>query len=234
MAPLPLHSLDYAEPVIHAEGLGFSYRPGHEVLHDIYLSLEPGSFTFLTGPSGSGKSSLLGLLGLALRPTRGELRMFGMDVGRATHTTLPLMRRRIGTVYQDFRLIEHLTVEENIGLPLKIMGEPAEHIRAKVHEMLAWVGLSEYMKARPEVLSGGQKQRIAIARAVIHAPDILLADEPSGNLDPALSRKFMYLFEALNASGTTILYATHDAHLVAEFPYPSLILEAGTLRRGKL
>lgn len=210
--------------------VAFSYEPEREILHDVSLELAPGSFHFLTGPSGTGKTSLLGLLSLAFKPTRGVIHMFGNNVTRLPRESLPLIRRKIGLVSQDFRLLNHLTVGENIALPLKIIGEPEADIRMKVGEMLEWIGLGEAHDAHPETLSGGQQQRVAIARAVITKPHLLLADEPTGNLDPELSERFIYLFEALNHMGTTVLIATHDEQLISHFNYPVLRLADGRIQ----
>jgi cell division transport system ATP-binding protein len=170
-------------------------------------------------------------MALAIRPTRGNVLLFGKDTSGLARDALPPLRRRIGTVFQDYRLIDHLTVEENIGLPLKIAGETKKQVAAKVTELLAWVGLSAYHKARPDILSGGQKQRVAIARAVVTSPDILLADEPSGNLDPSLRLKFMYLFETLHKGGTTIVFATHDDVLISMFEHPVIRLRDGRIEK---
>ncbi len=218
-----------AEQVIRMEKVSMGYLTGQEVLRDITVSIDRGGFYFLSGASGAGKSSLLNVMALSVRPQRGMVRMFGTETTLLTRHELPAMRRRIGTVFQDYRLIDHLSIEENVGLPLKIIGESKKNIATKVSELLTWVGLGAYHKARPEILSGGQKQRAAIARAVINKPDILLADEPSGNLDAALRLKFMYLFEELNKSGTTIVFATHDENLISMFDYPVLRLKDGRL-----
>jgi cell division transport system ATP-binding protein len=212
------------------EHVAMEYLPGHEVLHDVSLSLAPGSFHFLTGPSGAGKSTLLSLLWLQSRASQGNVYMFGEDITRLERADLPRFRRRIGIVLQDYRLLEHLTVAQNVGLPLKVAGESNEEIDAKVEELLEWIGLSEHRDAKPSTLSGGQKQRTAIARAVITKPDFLLADEPTGNLDSELALRFMYLFEALNQTGTTVLLATHDQQLISLFDYPTLRLKDGTLQ----
>lgn len=215
--------------MIALEHVGLEYTPGQEILKDVSLELTPRSFHFLAGPSGVGKSSLLSLLWLQRRATRGHIHMFGEDVTHKPREELPKLRRRIGIVLQDYRLLDHLTIAENVGLPLKVAGESKQEIADKVRELLTWIGLAECHDARPHTLSGGQKQRAAIARAVITKPDLLLADEPTGNLDPALSLKLMYLFEALNQTGTTILFATHDEHLISQFRYPTLRLQDGTL-----
>ncbi|MEI7669681.1 MAG: ATP-binding cassette domain-containing protein [Pseudomonadota bacterium] len=215
--------------IIHLEKIAMGYLSGQEVLRDVNLSINRGGFYFLSGPSGVGKSTLLNLISLAIRPNRGSVNLFGIETTKLEREQLPQLRRRIGIVYQDYRLIEHLTIEENVGLPLKIAGESKQQIHDKVNELLEWVGLGAYHKAKPEILSGGQKQRAAIARAVITKPDILLADEPSGNLDYNLRTKFMYLFETLHKNGTTILFATHDDNLTSMFKYPVLKLKDGRM-----
>jgi len=215
--------------MIQLEHIAAGYLPGQDIIKDASFTLERGSFHFLSGGSGAGKTTLLAMLGLIHRPSCGQLRMFGKDVTRLPRYALPKLRRRIGMVSQDYRLLPHLTVEENVGLALKVAGEPPHAIQDKVAEMLAWVGLKEYHRARPEVLSGGQQQRVAIARAVITKPDLLLADEPSGHLETALALRFMYLFEALNKMGTTVLLATHDDALISRFSHPVLQLKDGVV-----
>lgn len=215
--------------MITLEHIAMEYTPGQPILQDISLTLERGSFHFLTGPSGAGKSTLLSLLSIQGRATRGKFHMFGKNVTQMRRDELPALRRRIGIVLQDYRLLSYLTVLENVSLPLKVMGEPDSEITPKALELLEWIGLSEQQNAWPETLSGGQKQRVAIARAVITKPDILLADEPTGNLDSDLAQRFMYLFEALNQTGTTVLIASHDEHLISLFNYPTLRLKNGFL-----
>ncbi len=217
--------------MIRCQQIGLEYVTGKPVLRQLSLHLEPGSFTFIAGASGAGKSSLLSMLALSQKPTSGTLELFGEDVTELTRESLPLMRRKIGTVFQDFQLLNHLTVAQNVALPLKISGEPAEEIEEKVTELLAWIGLDGYADIRPPLLSGGQKQRVAIARAVINKPLLILADEPTGNLDHELSMKLMYLFTSLNKIGTTIVFATHDESLMASFDYPVLYLRDGHLQR---
>jgi cell division transport system ATP-binding protein len=217
------------EQILKLENVSMGYLTGQEVLKDISLSVARGGFHFLSGVSGAGKSSLLGVIALAVRPQRGNVELFGTETTQLARNELPPLRRRVGMVYQDYRLIDHLSIEENVGLPLKIAGEPKKVIADKVEELLAWVGLSAYHKARPEILSGGQKQRVAIARAVVTNPDILLADEPSGNLDASLRIKFMHLFETLHKDGTTIIFATHDEMLISMFRYPVIRLKDGRL-----
>lgn len=218
--------------MIILEQVGMEYTRGQPILKDISLNLARGSFHFLTGASGAGKSTLLSVLSLQSRATKGSVRMFGENVTVMKRDALPHLRRRIGIVLQDYRLLEHLTVAENVALPLKVMGESDKTITPKVLELLEWIGLSEHQNAKPATLSGGQKQRAAIARAVITKPDILLADEPTGNLDSGLAQRFMYLFEALNQAGTTVLIASHDEHLISMFDYPTLHLKNGNLTRS--
>jgi cell division transport system ATP-binding protein len=213
--------------MISLEKVSLAYHADQPVLRDVSLSLPRGSFHFLGGASGAGKSTLMSLIALMRRPTSGKIRMFGIDTSVQPREALPPLRRRVGVVYQDFRLLDHLNVEENIALPLKVNGESRPHIMAKTREMVEWVGLKDVAKALPATLSGGQKQRVAIARAVICNPDIILADEPSGNLDRSLSHRFMHLFTELHKQGTTVLYATHDEELIRHFEHPVLRLEKG-------
>ncbi len=217
------------DPVVTFDHVGLRYDLGPEVFRDIGFSLPAGSFHFLTGGSGAGKSSVLGLCYLALRPTRGDVRLFGHNIQRAPRGVLTGLRRRMGVVFQDFRLIDHLSALDNVALPLRVAGVSEADIRRHVPELLAWVGLADHLDARPPTLSGGQKQRVAIARAVINRPDLLLADEPTGNVDDRIAMRLLHLFEELNKMGTTVLIATHNDQLVRRFPYPRLLLEAGRL-----
>ena len=185
--------------------------------------LAHGGFYFLTGPSGAGKTSLLKLLYLAQRPTRGRIRLFGEELSDARREVLPNFRRRIGVVFQDFRLIRHLSAFDNIALPLRIAGATDEQVEGPVREMLAWVGLADRASARPPTLSGGEQQRVAIARAVINRPDLLVADEPTGNVDAAMAQRLLHLFSALNRQGTTVVVATHDVGLISATPGAQLI-----------
>lgn len=202
---------------------------GPEVLKDINFSIEPRSFQYLTGPSGAGKTTLMRLVLMALQPTRGLVNLFGQDVSRLDAATLTAFRRRMGVVFQDFRLLDHLTLYENVALPLRVLGKEETSYRAEVVELLRWVGLGERMHAVPPVLSGGEKQRAAIARAVIARPDILLADEPTGNVDPELSLRLLRLFAELNRTGTTIILATHELALLDSFPFPRMVLTDGQI-----
>ena len=217
------------EPVIRFEQIGLRYGLGPEVLRDITLSLAPGSFHFLTGASGAGKSSLLRLMYLAQLPTRGRLTIFGNNVATTPRSALPAMRRRIGVVFQDFRLLDHLSALDNVALPLRVAGAREDQVRSHVAELLVWVGLADHLQARPATLSGGQKQRVAIARAVIRRPKLLLADEPTGNVDDKIALRLLYLFEELNKLGTTIVIATHNEALISRFGHQQLHLEDGEL-----
>lgn len=218
-----------AAPVVRFEGVGMRYGRAPEVLRDVNLNLNAGSFHFLTGASGAGKSSLLKLIYLANRPSRGLVNLFGRDVTAAPPAELPALRRRIGVVFQEFNLLEHLSALDNVALPLRIAGAKPASYRRDVIELLAWVGLGHRMHALPPTLSGGEKQRLAIARAVVAKPDLLLADEPTGNVDDDMSLRILRLFDELNRIGTTILIATHDRDLVRRAGHPVLKLEEGRL-----
>ena len=214
---------------VQLENVGLQYGSGPEVLRDITLSLEPGSFHFLTGTSGSGKTSLLRLLRLSLRPTRGTVRLFDEDVSRIGRKRLPTLRRRIGVVSREFGLISHLTVAENVALPLRIANESATQTAEHVTELLRWVGLGEELDELPEALSDGQNQRVAVARAVIARPDLLLVDEPTGNFDENVAMRLIHLLEELNKVGTTVVVATHDESLASRFGHPVYALDGGEL-----
>ena len=210
--------------------VGLRYGNGTEVLQDITFSLKPGSFHFLTGPSGAGKSSLLRMLFLSLSPTRGQLELFGLNVSNVSASRRAQLRRRIGIVFQDFRLLEHLTTWENVALPLRVVGKRMQDYREDVTDLLEWVGLGDRMYASPSELSGGEKQRAAIARAVIGKPELLLADEPTGNVDPQMARRLLRLFVELNKLGTSVIIATHDHQLMRQFGAPKLELHEGHVR----
>ncbi len=205
------------------------YGAGPQVLRDISLRLAPGSFHYLTGPSGAGKTTLLRLVYRAERPSSGTLRLFDQDVAHLSRDQLAMLRRRIGIVFQDFRLVDHMSAFDNVALPLRVAGVAEARVKAHVGELLDWVGLSDLLAARPATLSGGQKQRVAIARAVIGGPSLLLADEPTGNVDDTMADRLMRLFEEMNRLGTTLVLATHNEALVARRPHPRLLLEAGRL-----
>jgi cell division transport system ATP-binding protein len=204
------------QSVVEFDNVGLRYGTDTEVLADISFTLFPGSFYFLTGASGAGKTSLLKLLYLAHRPSRGVIKMFGQDAVTMPRERMPGFRRRIGVVFQDFRLVKHLSTFDNIALPLRIAGIQEKDLKGPVTEMLSWIGLTERAHAQPATLSGGEQQRVAIARAVIGRPEMLVADEPTGNVDPDMARRLLQLFAALNKLGTTVVVATHDIHLLNE------------------
>ncbi|MFC6490003.1 cell division ATP-binding protein FtsE [Nitratireductor sp. GCM10026969] len=215
--------------MIRFENVGLRYGMGPEVLRDVSFHLPERSFQFLSGPSGTGKTTLLRLLFMALKPTRGLITIFGKDRSRVTRQELPLMRRRIGVVFQDFRLLDHLTTYENVALPLRVRGREEASYRADVVELLKWVGLGDRMHVLPPVLSGGEKQRVAIARALVEQPRILLADEPTGNVDPQLARRLLRLLIELNRMGTAVVIATHDIGLMEQVDARRMVLSGGRL-----
>lgn len=216
--------------IVQFDNVGLRYGTDREVLSDVSFTLYPGRFYFLTGASGAGKTSLLKLLYLAQRPSRGLIRMFGTDAITLPRERLPGFRRRLGVVFQDFRLVPHLSAFDNVALPLRVAGVSERDITRPVADMLDWVGLGDRRHARPATLSGGEQQRVAIARAVIARPDILIADEPTGNVDPDMAIKLLRLFESMNRLGTTVVVATHDLHLIASIQ-DSLIMR---LDKGRL
>lgn len=209
--------------------VGLSYDGGPEVLADVSLTIPPGSFHFLTGPSGAGKTSLLSLMYLAKRPTRGQVLLFGEDTTAAKRARLAMMRRRLGVVFQDFRLLDHMTAFDNVALPLRVAGIAPGVVQRDVTELLKWVGLESEMDKHPPALSGGQQQRVAIARAVVNRPKLILADEPTGNVDDAIALRLMTLFVELHKIGSSVIIATHNHALVERFAFPRLHLENGAL-----
>jgi len=215
--------------VIRFENVGLRYGLGPEVLRDLSFHIDGHSFQFLTGPSGAGKTSLLRMMFLSLKPTRGLISMFDQDTAILSKNDRATLRRRIGIVFQDFRLLDHMTTYENVALPLRVLGKDETAYRAEVVELLQWVGLGERIAALPPVLSGGEKQRAAIARAVIARPQLLLADEPTGNVDPNLGQRLLRLFVELNKSGTCVVIATHDIALMDEYDARRLVLHEGRL-----
>ena len=200
--------------MVRFENVGMRYGAGREVLREVNFALEPGSFTFLTGPSGAGKTTLLKLVLMAEQPSRGVISLFGSNLALLKRGELPSLRRRIGVVFQEFRLLDHLSAFENVALPLRLSGRRVGDYRKDVEELLAWVGLGERLDDKPPTLSGGEQQRVAIARAVVAKPDILLADEPTGNVDPDIGERLIRLFVELNRFGTTVMIATHDRALI--------------------
>lgn len=218
------------EPVVDMQNVSIRYGTDPEVLSDIRLSLEKGSFHFLTGKSGAGKTSLLSMMYLALKPSSGTVTVFGTNIGFASRDAMALMRRRIGVVFQDFRLLEHLSAYDNVAVPLKVRGMKESEIEKRVRELLRWVELESSMNKICSTLSGGEKQRVAIARAVINRPEILLADEPTGNVDDDIAQKLMKLFVEMNRLGTTVVIATHSQELINQYNYPRIHLENKSLK----
>jgi cell division transport system ATP-binding protein len=215
--------------VIRFDNVGLRYGSGPEILRDVTFHVVPGSFHFLTGASGAGKTTLLRLLFMSLKPSRGLIFVFGENVAELPASDRAGIRRRIGIVFQDFRLLDHLTTWENVALPLRVMGKKESDYREDVTDLLRWVGLGDRMGVYPEVLSGGEKQRAAIARAVIGRPDLLLADEPTGNVDPVMGNRLLRLFVELNRLGTSVIIATHDYGLMEQLDAPRLMLYDGHL-----
>ena len=218
------------EPVVDMQNVSIRYGRDPEVLSDIKLSLDKGSFHFLTGKSGAGKTSLLSMMYLAQNPSRGTVTVFGTHIGFANRDTMALMRRRIGVVFQDFRLLEHMTAYDNVAVPLRVRGMNESEIAKRVKELLHWVELDKSVNKICSTLSGGEKQRVAIARAVINRPEILLADEPTGNVDDDIAVKLMKLFVELNRLGTTVVIATHSQELISKYNYPRIHLENHSLK----
>ena len=216
--------------IVGFENVGLSYDGGSEILRDVTFSLDEGEFRFLTGPSGAGKTSFLKLIYLAHRPTRGKITLFGEDATAASRDALPALRRRIGVVFQEFRLLDHLTAFENVALPMKVAGINQNQYRADVIELLNWVGLGDRIDARPPTLSGGEKQRVALARSLVTKPDLILADEPTGNVDPVMGEKIMKLFIELNRLGAAVIVATHDIQIISALNKPTITLKDGRLK----
>ena len=215
--------------MIHFENVGLRYGMGPEVLRDLTFDIPKRSFQFLTGPSGAGKTTLMRLLFMSLKPTRGLIRMFDRDISVIPGEELPLLRRRIGIVFQDFRLLDHMTTYENVSLPLRVRGKEEASYRSDVIELLKWVGLGERINVLPPVLSGGEKQRVAIAMALIDQPEVLLADEPTGNVDPPMAQRLLNLFTELNRLSTAVVIATHDLSLMDRVDARRMILSEGRL-----
>lgn len=203
--------------LVYFENVGLRYGMAAETLRDLSFSIEPRSFQFLTGPSGAGKTTLLRLILLSLKPTRGFISLFNRETTGLRKDELAQIRRRIGVIFQDFRLLDHLTAYQNVALPLIVQGREESTFRSEVLELLKWVGLGERIDTLPPVLSGGEKQRVAIARALIAQPELLLADEPTGNVDPTMAQRLLRLFVELHKSGTSVVIATHDLSLMDQF-----------------
>lgn len=222
-------SAEENQSVARFEGVGVRYERGPDILHDVSFDLRPDSFYFLTGPSGAGKTTLLRLLYLSLRPTRGSATVFGHDISKAPRARLPELRRKIGVVFQDFRLLEHLSVFDNVALPLRIAGVREDDVRRDVAELLTWVGLKDHVSVPTPTLSGGQQQLVAIARAVIGRPKLILADEPTGNVDGRVAARLIHLFQELNKLGATVVIATHNESLAERFGYRRFNVDGGRL-----
>ncbi len=212
-------------PIVRLDNVSLRYENNHEILSRINLEIKEGSFHFLTGASGSGKSTLIRLLYLGQRSFNGSVHILGQDISKLSTDEAALLRQKIGVVFQDFHLLEHLNVIDNIALPLRVCGVSSRKSRAIAEQILDWVGLSRYAEKKPSTLSGGEQQRVALARAVIGKPKLLLADEPTGSVDDAIAIKILHLFEQLHAAGTTIILATHNRDLTGEFPHPEIRVE---------
>jgi cell division transport system ATP-binding protein len=218
--------------VIETHGLGKAYGRGLYALRDLTLKVDRGEFVFLTGPSGAGKSTLLRLLLLQDRPTEGTAIVNGRNLVRMSRREVQAYRRSVGFVFQDFKLVPSKTVFENVSFALRVLGTPIDQQRRRTYQVLKWVGLQHRLQAYPLELSGGEQQRVAIARALVNEPQLVLADEPTGNLDPDLSLEIMNLFRDINASGTTVLVATHDRELIKWVGRRTVHLEHGRLFRS--
>ena len=197
---------------------------------DLDLYISKNERLGLIGPNGSGKTTLLKLMYLALKPTRGLVPLLGHDIALTPRSELPMIRRQIGVVFQEFRLIPHLSAFDNVALPLRISEESEDIIEKHVKELLVWVGLGNQILANPSILSGGQQQRVAIARALVNRPAIILADEPTGNVDDNIALRLMHLFEELNKTGTTVIIATHNQKLIEKLDHPVMELTDGELK----
>lgn len=206
-----------------------AYQPGHYALKDVTLKIDKGEFVYLTGPSGAGKSTFLKLLYCAERPSRGQILVNGRNITRYGASRIPFLRRKIGIIFQDFKLLNRRTIYENVSFPLEVQGRKRFEISKKVYQSLKSVGLERRLNDYPLELSGGEQQRVAVARALVVDPQILLADEPTGNLDPEVTLEIMELFKNANARGTTIIMATHDRELIRQFPRRIVTLDSGTL-----
>ncbi|MBF0158762.1 MAG: cell division ATP-binding protein FtsE [Magnetococcales bacterium] len=215
--------------MIQFQDVTLRYPTGHEALHSISFTIPQGAFYFITGHSGAGKSSILRLIYRAVLPTKGDVTVAGYNVKQLSYKQLPFLRRKIGIVFQDYKLLYDRSVYDNVALALEVSGHPSGKIRARVKQILEYVGLSEQMGQNPMTLSGGEQQRAAIARAIVNQPDLIIADEPTGNLDKAMGRHIFALFDALHRQGSTILIVTHDIDLMTEMGHPHLSIVQGTL-----
>ena len=217
------------QPIIDMQNVAVGYD-GKDILSNIHLSLQPGSFSFVTGRSGAGKTTLLSMLYLIKKPSKGILNVFGNNINFTNRQNLALLRQKIGVVFQDFRLLEHLSVYDNIALPLRVRGMNEKEVNRRVIELLRWIEMHKSVYQLCSTLSGGEKQRVAIARAVINRPDILFADEPTGSVDAEIAKKLMRLFVELNKVGTTVVIATHNEQLTSEYNFQRIELSNGTAK----
>ncbi|WP_405602458.1 MULTISPECIES: cell division ATP-binding protein FtsE [unclassified Pseudoalteromonas] len=220
--------------MIHFQQVSKTYPGGHRALEKVNFHIKQGELAFLTGHSGAGKSTLLKLISLMERPSAGNVFINGVDLNKVNSRQVPYVRRDIGIIFQNHRLLERYSVFDNVALPLIIEGTHHNQISKRVHAALDKVGLIDKIKCHPSMLSGGEQQRVGIARAIVNSPPILLADEPTGNLDPELSMEILRLFEDFNKHGTTVLIATHDLGLVARMKYRSLTLKEGRMLQDPL
>ena len=218
-------------PLIELSRVSLRYGDSPPVLYDIDLSLAAGSFHFVSGPTGAGKTSLLRLLSLSVPPTTGSIRLFGRQIDTSAREDVAALRQRIGVVFQDFRLLEHLSAFDNVALPLRINGADEEETATFVADMLGWLGLGDKLATLPPALSIGQRQMLCIARAVVSKPRLLLADEPTSNIDSRNAERLMNLFIQLQELGTAVVFATHSDALMARYAYPVLLLARGRLGR---
>ena len=216
--------------MITLQNVAKRYGTGAEVLHDVSLALEPGGFYFLTGPKGAGKTTLLKIIYLAEPPSHGVVRLFDTETGNSDRAARAMLRRRIGIVFENFRLVDALSIGENVALPLRIAGAPPPEIRERVAALLGWLGLADYVERSPTALSGSERQRVAIARAIVTQPDLLIADEPTGFVDHEDGSLLVRVFERVNERGTTVLIATHDAAFAGQFDHRRFHLEQGSLQ----
>ena len=220
-----------SRPIISFQHVWKRYPNGTDALKDISLTVPAGDFVFLVGPSGAGKSTVVRLLIREEKPTRGKIFVHGTELGRMKRWRLPYFRRRVGLVFQDFKLLPRLTVYENVAYALRVKGEPERRIKAPVGTALNTVGLSHKHTKYPDELSGGEQQRVAVARALVHAPELIVADEPTGNLDPATAWEIMQLFLRINAGGSTVVMATHNREIVDLLRRRVVAIENGQIVR---
>lgn len=224
---------DTSRPILELEGVSKYFDRDKPILRGLDLTVERGEFAFITGPSGSGKSTLLKLIYHELTAEEGHIYFCGRDVGRLTAQSVAYLRRNIGVVFQDFRIIGHWTATDNVSLPMEILDMPARVIRGRVSEALQRVGLEGRGSELAHTLSGGEQQRLAVARAIVTEPALVLADEPTGNLDPHLALDILTLFEEINASGITVIFATHDHSLLEARPHRLIVLEDGKITEAR-